>query len=395
MLRLFQAALAEARELMVELRQTDWETFVSGLISHTPLSRAWKDINKVKGKNAAEISYPNPLHRANELVDAWATTSSFDSLTLPTQNELNNRYTDRSRLLDFMLHQEDDCDMLFTEYELDSALHKGKDISPGEDGVTYGILHMLLLVPGNPLLQLYNMSYITGELPKSWTNSLIIPIPKPNQQSAFRIISLTSCLYKCLERMVLNRLLYRISNMLSPQIYGFKHGKSVRHCITTFLTLHTDRSYTTFLDLKSAFDTANPHVILSELAKMNVGGWLLRWIRGYLSNRKLSALFQGHRSVTRDFELGTPQGRVLSPTLFNVLINALLNSATRSPSEHIISYADDILIHTNGYTNTQNVLNSVLHTCQELGLVISVRKTKILNRRPPQTGWGCSQDAVA
>jgi hypothetical protein len=279
MLRLFQAALAEARERMVELRQTNWETFVRGLNSHTPLSRAWKDINKIKGKNAAEISYPNPLHRANELVDAWATTSSFDSLPLPSQNELNDRYTDRARLLDFMLHQEDDCDMLFTEYELDSALHKGKATSPGEDGVTDGILHMLLLVPGNTFLQLYNMSYVTGELPKSWTNSVIIPIPKPHQPSAFRPISLTSCLYKCLERMVLNRLLYKIINMLSPQIYGFMHGKSVHHCITTFLTLHTDRSYTTFLDLKSAFDIANPHVILRELAKMNVGMLMLKIVQ--------------------------------------------------------------------------------------------------------------------
>lgn len=53
---------------------------------------------------------------------------------------------------------------------------------------------------------------------------------------------------------------------------------------------------------------------------------------------------------------------------------------------HIISYADDIMIHTTGYANTQNTLNSVLDSCQDLGLIISAEKTKILNRRPPRQG---------
>ncbi|KAK8744793.1 hypothetical protein OTU49_000617, partial [Cherax quadricarinatus] len=384
MLRLFQIALAAARERMTELRQTDWEKFVNGLNAHTPLSRAWRDINRIKGNRTGQIAHPHPLHRANELVSAWAATSSYDNLPSTTQAKLNDKYDARERLVCFMLSKADDCNIPFTNYELDAALTKGNSTSPGEDGITYNILRLLCRVPGNPLLELYNMRYVTGELPQSWTNSFIIPIPKPNQQNAFRPISLTSCLCKTFERMILNRLMYRIKQFLSPRLHGFMHGRSVHHCIATFLTLHTDSSYTTFLDLKSAFDVANRHVIISELARMDVGGWLLRWIKGYLSNRKSSVLFQGHRSVTKDFELGTPQGGVLSPTLFNILINALLNAMPSQPHHYVISFADDIMIHTTGFSNTQNILNHVLASCQDLGLIISTDKTKILNRRPPR-----------
>lgn len=172
--------------------------------------------------------------------------------------------------------------------------------------------------------------------------------------------------------MVLNRLLHRIKDLLSPNLHGFMHKKSVHHCITTFLTLHTEYNYTTFLDLKAAFDIANRHVILHELAKMDVGSWLLQWISGYLSNRKSSVLFQGHRSETKELELGTPQGGVLSPTLFKVLINALLESMPKNTKHHIHSYADDVMISTSRYNDTLTILNHVSATCERLGLVISL-----------------------
>lgn len=38
----------------------------------------------------------------------------------------------------------------------------------------------------------------------------------------------------------------------------FMH-KSVHHCITTFLILHTENNVTTFLDLKTASDIADRH----------------------------------------------------------------------------------------------------------------------------------------
>lgn len=159
MLQLFQTALATARQRMTELRQSNWETFVNGLNSHTPLSRAWRDINRIKGKKTSQVSHPNPPHRANELINNWATTDSFASLPPGMQAKLNSEHEPRDRLINFMMNKEhDDCNILFTEFELNIALTKGRATSPGEDGITYDIIRLLRSVPGSPLQYLH---YIT------------------------------------------------------------------------------------------------------------------------------------------------------------------------------------------------------------------------------------------
>ena len=384
MLQLYQASLAAVRERVNELRQNAWETYVNSLNQHTSLSKAWKDINIIRGKNRRHVSHPNPLQKSNELITKWAHVSSYDMLPAGTRGLLDAKSVERSNLISFMLgKQHDECDVPYTEWELDAALARGRSTSPGEDGVTYNIIRLLRRVPGNPLLVLYNMSHAEGQLPTSWTSSIVVPIPKPGQPDAFRPISLTSCLCKTFERMVLGRLLYRIREHMSPNINGFTHGKGVHNCITTFLTVHGDERhrYTTFLDLKAAFDIANRQLILYELAKMDIGGRLLHWISGYLTNRRAAALFQGYKSEVKDMQLGTPQGGVLSPTLFNVLMNALLNLIPDNPSNISISYADDILIHTKTHREMQTTLNHVYAACEHLGLIISTDKTKVFNKQ--------------
>ena len=65
----------------------------------------------------------------------------------------------------------------------------------------------------------------------------------------------------------------------------------------------------------------------------------------YLSNRSASVLFRGVRSSTsQSFELGTPQGGVLSPMLFNVLMHKLVADIPLGDGESIICYADDICV---------------------------------------------------
>ena len=70
----------------------------------------------------------------------------------------------------------------------------------------------------SPLLDLFNLSYINGRLPYKRKLALMVPVPKGNGD--FRPISLTSYLSKTMERMVLNRLLYKIDGLLSNNLYG-------------------------------------------------------------------------------------------------------------------------------------------------------------------------------
>ncbi len=100
-------------------------------------------------------------------------------------------------------------------------------------------------------------------------------------------------------------------------------------------------SVAAFLDLKSAFDIANREVILDQLVEFGVRGNLLRWIRGYLRNRNSRVLFKGASSTYKELELATPQGGMLSPFLFNILMHRLLTLLPDIPGTTVLCYADD------------------------------------------------------
>ena len=110
------------------------------------------------------------------------------------------------------------------------ALSRGKASSPGDDGITYVTHRLLQEVPGKPLLHLYNLCLQYGCLPQAWTTSTLIPIPKPGT-AKFRPISLTSCLCKVMERIVVSRLMYRFHDRLCPFLFGFLPQRSTHHCL--------------------------------------------------------------------------------------------------------------------------------------------------------------------
>ena len=79
----------------------------------------------------------------------------------------------------------------------------------------------------------------------------------------------------------------------------------------------------------------------------------------------------------RELELGTPQGGVLSPTLFNVLMNIIVG--TKLPrGVTITAYADDILIQAKTYCQMQKALDILGGVCDRLGFVVSTTKTKAM-----------------
>ncbi|XP_069987694.1 uncharacterized protein [Penaeus vannamei] len=131
---------------------------------------------------------------------------------------------------------------------------------------------------------------------------------------------------------------------------------------------------------KGAFDKANGEVIMYELAMLGVTGTLLKWIGDYLSERRACVWFQGCLSEEKNLELGTPQGGVLSPTLFNVLMNRISSESYPQGVQPII-YADDILIQGTTQRRLQTALNNFSKLAQTLGLVINEENTKFQSKQ--------------
>ena len=106
--------------------------------------------------------------------------------------------------------------------------------APGQDGLTYDVLNLLATMEKSPLMDLFNMSFEEGKLPSQWKVGLIHPIPKGDQD--YRPITLTSCMCKMMERIVLNRLLYKLGDLISENLFGFVKGKSSTDCVIRCLS---------------------------------------------------------------------------------------------------------------------------------------------------------------
>ena len=373
----------EYRKVKMIARENYWINFIGNIHHATPSTKVWQRINIARGARNQEAAHENPQRKAEELVEKWAYASSMSSLPGRVRNKLEQKSSYRNYAINSATSMEDDSCVEITEEEIMQSMKKGKSTAPGEDGITYDILSALLMVEGNPLLKLFNIIYKSGKIPHHWKKVIIVPIPKPGDPGNFRPISLASCLCKMTERIILNRLLTKIGGSLHPNLNGFIKGRSTSSCITSYLA-NTSAKYSVFLDLKSAFDKANRQIILFELVKMGVKGKLLKWIKDYLTGRSAYVLFQGKKSSVKDFELGTPQGGVLSPTLFNVLINVIVSTKV-AEGTIIIAYADDILIQSTTYANMQKALNIIGRLCDELGFIISAEKTKAMTVKKGDT----------
>lgn len=58
-----------------------------------------------------------------------------------------------------------------------------------------------------------------------------------------------------------------------------------------------------------------------------------RWIEQYLQGRWAAVRFQGSTSTPKFFVKGTPQGGILSPLLFNILVEQLASQSQLAPTQ--------------------------------------------------------------
>ena len=381
-LQLLKEAVADAWEVAREEKEAKWLEWCEGFDQHTSLKQLWTCLRRATGgKPPRPAAHPNAKEEAERLVHAFVDRANCKQLPQDIQRRQKQLLPARKEQISRASQQEDDSDHLFTHAELMRAEKRGKDTSPGEDGATYTMLRRMGPAGKSAFLSLLNASWIEGRLPSRWKTAIIHPIPKPKDPGKMRPISLLSCTAKTAERMVLNRLKWKLGAP-HQNVSGFTERRSTTDSIASLLaTVNNQPAVVVFLDLEKAFELASPSAIADALAARGVKGRLLRWTYDYLSDRTARVRFQGQNSSLQVFENGTPQGGVLSPTLFNVLMEALVRLPTHR-NVTLFSYADDLALIATGKGNrvarTQAALDTVTAACKELGLKVSAEKSKAM-----------------
>lgn len=183
------------------------------------------------------------------------------------------------------------------------------------------------------LTKFYNERWRAGRLPKQWKAARTVLIPKPGKPpniDNLRPISLTSCVGKVLEHVLNNRWQrYLETKGLHPNfMLGFRAQSNTQDAMIQLYQDINDKSERTrdakaalSLDLQGAFDNVQHSAILAQVSRLNLGKRSYDYIRDFLFERTVEICAGDLQLPEKQLgSVGTPQGSVISPLLFNLVM---------------------------------------------------------------------------
>ena len=185
------------------------------------------------------------------------------------------------------------------------------------------------------MTELFNLSIHTGQLPKDWKVSYVMPIPKrpgAKSPSDFRPIFLLSVLSKVLER----HFYMFISDHLTEQHplsncqWGFQPNKSALSALIS--TTHDwlqqveegNEIGAVFFEFEKAFDRVPHQSLMSKLMGLGLEPYIMTWLHNYLANRRQSIVVNGTTSESSHAISAVPHVSILGPLLFSYLATLMM-----------------------------------------------------------------------
>ena len=101
-----------------------------------------------------------------------------------------------------------------------------------------------------------------------------------------------------------------------------------------------------FLDIEGAFNNVNTSAIQQALANLDVEEYISNWLVTMLKSRIITASL-GNSVKSKQVERGTPQGGVISPLLWLIVVNTILMELGNRGIK-VVAYADDVVILLSG-----------------------------------------------
>ena len=129
------------------------------------------------------------------------------------------------------------------------------------------------------------------------------------------------------------------------------------------------------IDFSKAFDRVDHNILLEKLSNFNVPPILLNWCANFHEHRYFRVKMGKIKSDWKEINAGVPQGTILAPLFFLIMINDL---TTTLP---LYKYVDDctayeVVSRPTNYTMLQTDLN-IVNTWTEINnMHLNIKKTK-------------------
>ena len=330
---------------------------------------------------------------------AKAFQDSFQKNAKPNDPEkvadLDNRFV--HEYCQFNETHEENCDCADFTVSVETTIEALSNLKPGKSADDDGLQaeHFLnapfLLVI--KLTSLFNYMLSHAFVPKQFRFGTIIPIIKDRQGSKsdignYRGITISPLPSKVFEH-VLKVIFSRYLTTSSYQ-YGFKSKSSTTHALFSlretinYYIDHGSRVYCSFLDASKAFDRLVHSGLFIKLIDKKVPKRFLDILVTWYEGLQCRVKWDGYLGDWFHMSAGVRQGGVLSPNLYSIyvdnLINILKSSGVGCYISHVFAaalfYADDILIMAPSIRGLQKLLNICSSYCKEWDIGLNPKKSK-------------------
>ena len=250
----------------------------------------------------------------------------------------------------------------------------------------------------NLLKALYEVVWTEEGIPKQWRQGLIVSLYKKGDAEDpgnYRGITLLNVVGKLFCKILNNRLVIRLESekALHEGQAGFRAKRS---CVDNVFTLNEiiqgriregKHTYAFFLDVQKAFDTVWHDGLWFRLWELGVRGRMWRVIKKMYDITESAVLLEGEKSKPFDISQGVAQGCSLSPILFSIFINQLLDEVEKAGLGIIIKndvkvgglmFADDFVGLTTNAEDLQKLINVVQGFCNKWRLKSNIKKSAVV-----------------
>ncbi|GJY69226.1 hypothetical protein Tco_0472208 [Tanacetum coccineum] len=289
-----------------------------------------------------------------------------------------------------------------TDVEIKAAMFSiGDDKAPGLDGYTSAFFKKGWNIVGQDVCKAVRDFFNNGQILKEINHTFIALIPKvstPHRINDYRPISCCNVIYKCICKILTDRIIEGIKEVVSDNQSAFMLGRRISDNILITQELmhgyHRDKgpSRCAFkIDIQKAYDTVDWRFLGVILKRFGFHPLMTKWIMACVSSTSFSIGVNGDVHGFFKGKRGLRQGDPLSPYIFTLVMEILMLilkkhvRASESFRYHKhceesqlinVFFTDDLFIFARGDVDSARVImESIEEFKQASGLVPSLPKS--------------------
>ena len=271
-------------------------------------------------------------------------------------------------------------------HTVQNLLQKQKRTASGPDDLPYWFWKAFATELAPAITDIFNTSLRVSKVPSVWKFANVLPLPKESSlesSNQLRPISLTNIIMRLFERCVHKfELAHVMRKVIDSDQFAYKEGHNstmaLIKCQYTWLKwLDCGAKYVRVLsfDFSKAFDNVPHNILCEKIKKLPINPYIVNWIISFLKERRQRVVVDGIVTEYLDINRGVPQGTVLGPILFSIMVNDI---KPVNPMNQIVKFADDLTLEIPGEEEgdtSQVEVDSIKAWSEENKMPLNIKKT--------------------